>query len=82
MTTEAAATIDTFTLELDSVPDSDVVPPEEQGDATHVSFLNVGEWVDLFSRNGLECIDNVFYPKPLKRIKPYWGTNLILFRKC
>ena len=69
-------------LFLISVPDSDLVPPEEQGDDTHISFLNTREWIDVFSHNGLECIDRAFYPGPLKKIKPYWGTNLILFRKA
>jgi len=68
-------------LFLISVPDSDVVPPEEQGDDSHISFLNEQEWVDVFSRNGLECVDKTFFPRFLKKIKPYWGTNLILFRK-
>lgn len=68
-------------LFLISVPDSDLVPPDEQGDDTHVSFLNTQEWINLFSKNGFRCIDRVFYPKFLKKIKPYWGTNLILFQK-
>lgn len=68
-------------LFLISVPDSDIIPPEEQGDDTHVSFLNTQEWINLFSERGLKCVNSVFYPGILKRIKPYWGTNLILFQK-
>jgi predicted TPR repeat methyltransferase len=69
-------------LFLISVPDSEMVAPEDQGDPTHVSFLTADEWVSTFSRNGLECVDKTFFPGFLKRIKPYWGTNLILFRKA
>jgi 2-polyprenyl-3-methyl-5-hydroxy-6-metoxy-1,4-benzoquinol methylase len=68
-------------LFLISVPDSEMVPPEKQGDRTHVSFLNAGQWAETFSRAGLECVENSYFPFFLKRVKPYWGTNLILFRK-
>ena len=68
-------------LFLISVPDSDIVPPEEQGDDTHVSFLNEQEWIETFSKNGMRCIEKSFYPWFLKKLKPYWGTNLILFQK-
>jgi 2-polyprenyl-3-methyl-5-hydroxy-6-metoxy-1,4-benzoquinol methylase len=68
-------------LLLISVPDSELVPPEEQGDDTHVSFLSRDEWIDVFTKNSMECVNDVFYPGFLKKLKPYWGTNLILFRK-
>ncbi len=68
-------------LFLISVPDSDIVPPENQGDDSHVTFLNTSGWIDMFSKHGLECVESTFFPKILLRIKPYWGTNLILFRK-
>jgi SAM-dependent methyltransferase len=66
---------------LISVPDSDMVPPEKQGDETHVSFLNTRGWVDVFSRHGMECVEKTYYPVLFRKIRPYWGTNLILFRK-
>lgn len=68
-------------LFLISVPDSDIVPPEKQGDDTHLSFLNVQEWIDVFTKNGIKCVESKFYPWFLRKIKPYWGTNLILFQK-
>lgn len=68
-------------LFLIGVPDSDVVPPEKQGDSTHVTFLNIGQWIDIFESKGLNLLYKTFFPRPIRRIKPYWGTNLILFQK-